>query len=196
MASVRKQQKSGRIRSVLFIFFAFFIGYSTANLFSFSELWQWISSKKSKSAQLVVNQKKETAKPLPKPKFEFYTLLTEDNKSVVRKNKSPKLAKNNKSIATVKEAKGKNALPAKPNHQFYVQAASFRQQKDADRLKAKLALNGFEVKLVKVQSNGIHWYRVMLGPFDNQITAEQAQTKMAQAENIMGILRKEPRNIA
>ena len=196
MASARKQNKSGRIRSVLYIIMVFFIGYFTANFFSFSEVWQWISTKKILSSQLASAEPRKAEKPIPKPKFEFYTLLTEDNKTAPHPTKAPRLAKNKDGLATVKEAKGKKALPSTQDQQFFVQAASFRHQKDADRLKAKLALNGFEVRLLKVQSNGVYWYRVMLGPFDNQINAEKAQTKMAQLENIMGVLRKEPRQVA
>ena len=91
MASVRRQNKSGRIRSVLFILVAFFIGYSTANLFSFSEVWQWVSSKKSSGQTLASQQTKKIAKPLPKPKFEFYTLLTEENKTAGHTKKTVKL---------------------------------------------------------------------------------------------------------
>jgi len=51
---------------------------------------------------------------------------------------------------------------------YFLQAGSYGNFKDADRLKAKLALSGLEahIQKVSIESEGIY-YRVRLGPFIN-----------------------------
>ncbi len=52
---------------------------------------------------------------------------------------------------------------------YMLQAASFGNYEDADRLKAQLALSGFEAKIQKVAIAGKGvYYRVRLGPYTNK----------------------------
>ena len=49
---------------------------------------------------------------------------------------------------------------------YLVQAGSFQNAEDAEKLKARLALGGFEASIVRVNipEKGL-WHRVRLGPF-------------------------------
>lgn len=54
----------------------------------------------------------------------------------------------------------------RPNHQYILQAGSYKSERDAESMKAQLALAGFEsvVQRVKIRFKGTY-YRVRLGPY-------------------------------
>ena len=54
------------------------------------------------------------------------------------------------------------------NKTYYLQVGSFQTEEDADNLKAKLALQGFEatVQTAEIADKGI-WHRVRVGPFND-----------------------------
>lgn len=54
-------------------------------------------------------------------------------------------------------------------HQYILQAGSYKSERDAESLKAKLALAGFEplIQRVKIRSKGTY-YRVRLGPYQSK----------------------------
>lgn len=76
--------------------------------------------------------------------------------------------------------------PAEPTS-FILQVATFKHPKQADRLKAELTLQGYDVQIVEIQQR-FKWYRVYVGPFEKQITAEKAQSKL-RVNHIDSILR-------
>jgi cell division protein FtsN len=65
--------------------------------------------------------------------------------------------------------------------QYMLQAASYNNYADADRLKARLAFSGVvsEIQKVTVGNKGT-FYRVRLGPFDRAIDADDASRKLAE----------------
>ena len=93
------------------------------------------------------------AEPKPKPRYDFYTILPE--------------------IETVlpEKAEGTDARTPKPpavesGARYVLQAASFARFEDADRLKARLALNGLVAHIQKVSIEGRgEYHRVRLGPY-------------------------------
>jgi len=64
---------------------------------------------------------------------------------------------------------------------YFVQAGSFQNADDAEKLKAKLALSGMEASLQKadVPGKGV-WYRVRLGPYKGQAEANSAIASLKQ----------------
>ncbi|VVE60334.1 SPOR domain-containing protein [Pandoraea anapnoica] len=48
---------------------------------------------------------------------------------------------------------------------YYLQVGAFKSQTDAEQLRAKLALSGFEAKVTQRDANGLTLYRVRLGPY-------------------------------
>jgi cell division protein FtsN len=93
----------------------------------------------------------------PKPVFDFYTVLPEyetvvDEKQFIHDVQKP--AKKQEKEST-----------------YILQAASYSSFKDADKLKAKLALNGLSSRIEKVSVDGRgQFYRVRLGPYSSTKT--------------------------
>jgi cell division protein FtsN len=52
--------------------------------------------------------------------------------------------------------------------QFILQAGSFRQYEQADKLKASLALLGVEAEIQKVTVDNDTWHRVRIGPYTDR----------------------------
>ncbi|VVE86485.1 SPOR domain-containing protein [Pandoraea bronchicola] len=72
---------------------------------------------------------------------------------------------------------GKSTVPVAPpttppasatdnaNTGYYLQVGAFKSQNDAEQLRAKLTLSGFEAKVTQRDANGLTLYRVRLGPY-------------------------------
>jgi cell division protein FtsN len=90
---------------------------------------------------------------LPEDKLDFYTLLPKTESAVTEKE----IAQTNTKayIQTEKES-------------YFLQMGSFKTEADADNLKAKLALKGFEaiVQTATIPDQGT-WHRVRVGPLKN-----------------------------
>lgn len=88
---------------------------------------------------------KHKAKPKPaEPQFDFYSILP-----------------NRKVDSGVKPGEQQ----AESNKQFMLQVASYRDQKDAKAMKARLLLLGLKPSIDQVGAEGNIWYRVDLGPY-------------------------------
>ena len=53
------------------------------------------------------------------------------------------------------------------NKSFFLQVGAFREVREADRMRAKLAFLGFEAAIYKKNKKGNLFYRVRLGPFNS-----------------------------
>ncbi len=92
--------------------------------------------------------------PAKIPKYDFYTILPEIETVLPEKESS-----------TASKPAGA-ATPAQVS--YVLQAASFARFEDADRLKAKLTLNGLVAHIQKVVIEGKgEYHRVRLGPYNN-----------------------------
>jgi cell division protein FtsN len=80
---------------------------------------------------------------------------------------------------------------AHDNHDAYlVQVGSFRNMREAERMKAMLVMKGFDVHIASAIQQHVNWYRVIIGPFSSRIEAQQAQGAFARREHVMGMIRK------
>ncbi len=100
-----------------------------------------------------------------KPRFEFYKVLTD---------------KQDTGVATPKPADKPKTPESRPIAQ-YLQAGSFTSADDAENLKAKLALLGFQagIQTVTIPDKGV-WHRVRLGPYKNAEEMGKARTTLKQ----------------
>nr|VFJ42245.1 MAG: Cell division protein FtsN [Candidatus Kentron sp. FW]VFJ49881.1 MAG: Cell division protein FtsN [Candidatus Kentron sp. FW] len=96
--------------------------------------------------------------------FEFYTILPEREIRVPEhelRSQQPQTARKAEAatqVGTAMDASGR----------YILQVGSFRHLDDADRLKAKLALGGFDVEIQTVSMRGGDtWHRVRLGPYQD-----------------------------
>ena len=101
----------------------------------------------------------------PKPIFDFYTVLPEyetvvDEKQFIHEVQKP--AKKQEKEST-----------------YILQAASYSSFKDADKLKAKLALNGLSSRIEKISVEGKgQFYRVRLGPYSSTKTKKDVVKRL------------------
>lgn len=68
--------------------------------------------------------------------------------------------------------------PAPSADGFLLQAGAFRASDDAEGMKARLALLGFEARVVPAEVNGQPMYRVRIGPFPTQEEAARARARL------------------
>lgn len=67
-------------------------------------------------------------------------------------------------------------------YDYLLQAGSFRSAAEADKLRAKLLLQGLDAKTSRItNSNGSIWHRVMVGPFISRSKLNKAQDILANA---------------
>ena len=73
---------------------------------------------------------------------------------------------------------------------FRVQAASFREPKDANEMRARLILLNLSATVVAKDSPTGTWHRVVLGPFERRVDANRALTKLRE-QGISGVILQE-----
>lgn len=108
------------------------------------------------------------------PVFDFYTLLPESEVSLTT------VPPQESAPAASPVPSQKSAVPPGEGRQYLLQAGSFRSFKDAERLRAKLLLEGHMPKVEKVTvGSGETWHRVQLGPFSDRATIDNVQQELA-----------------
>ena len=70
------------------------------------------------------------------------------------------------------------SAPAAPVDGYLLQAGAFRVADDAEGMKARLALLGFEARVVPADVNGQTVHRVRIGPFAKQEDAARARARL------------------
>ena len=104
--------------------------------------------------------------PPPKPRFDFYTMLPEMEVVVPDDELDQEPA----------GAVAREEAPAN----YVVQVGSFRKSQDADRLKAELALLGFEARVVSARIGAQDTrYRVRTGPYRGKKSLDNARKRLA-----------------
>ena len=127
--------------------------------------------------------------PADKDRFDFYKILPG--------GEEPKIAKSGDRASPDKATAGRAepARPAdkiaaaepsptkgaKPGDRFWLQAGSFAQESEAENLKARLALAGWEAEVQPgtLPDKGVR-YRVRLGPYDNADELNRIKGQLTQ----------------
>lgn len=119
------------------------------------------------------------AKEPAKPHFDFYTILPEIES--VLPERFDKGEKPGKKPATAKPERPEVASVRDTGVVYVLQAASYANIEDADRLKARLVLNGLETHIEKVSIEGKGtFFRVRLGPYAKVDDLDAAYQKLGQ----------------
>ena len=75
-------------------------------------------------------------------------------------------------------------VPAKqttpPPGGYHIQAASFRSERDAEQLRAKLLLQDLPTQRSVNHDTGPTWHRVVVGPFARKVEADRAMTRLRE----------------
>ena len=65
---------------------------------------------------------------------------------------------------------------------YYLQVGAFREVKEADRMRAKLAFLGFEATIYKKNKKGNLFYRVRLGPFSSSEELNNVKQRLSDSQ--------------
>ena len=105
-----------------------------------------------------------------KPRFDFYKILpgAEEPKVAADRAAGKPTTVERLENAAAPETVAKAATAIKPSDRFWLQAGAFSSESDAESLKARLALAGWEaaVQPASMPDRSVR-YRVRLGPYDN-----------------------------
>jgi len=120
-----------------------------------------------------------------KPRFDFYKILPgaeEPRLGAERKTADKAIDRPADKSAPDTMAKAGPAAAAKPADRMWLQAGAFASQSDAESLKARLALAGWEaaVQSATLPDQGVR-YRVRVGPFDNTDEVNRVKTELGKS---------------
>jgi cell division protein FtsN len=164
----RKSEKPGRwilIISLILIFVAFLVYLkSTAPINKMSS----VKPPETTTPKVEIAESKKPApveKAVPvEPKFDFYTILPEAE--VIVPEHEIKTRVREELVGKVKTT------------QYTLQAGAFRDSKDAEHLKAELALLGIASKIEKAKVGEVIWNRVKLGPYTQLDSVEKVKARL------------------
>jgi cell division protein FtsN len=118
-----------------------------------------------------------------RPRFEFYNILPGEKEGPDREAKAPKAGPPPPKAAEAAPKPGSSPSSPKPHSGdvYWLQAGAFSDEKEADNLRAKIALTGLEasVRAVAVPQKG-KLYRVRLGPYQSLDDANRTKTTLSQ----------------
>jgi len=108
------------------------------------------------------------ANPAPdKPRFDFYKILPGGEEPKADRRAADKSTER-PTERMPEAAKSGESLPAKAGDRFWLQAGAFTNAADAEDMRARLALSGWEAAVQTVaMPDKTQRYRVRLGPYDN-----------------------------
>jgi len=118
-------------------------------------------------------QDEHSAAPTPESaqtdnKYDFYDVLPKMEVEVADdKNKS-------------KQGSSAGAIDAPGS--YILQVGSYRNHADADRVRAKLAIQGVESNIQKINVDGEEWNRVRIGPISNFNKLEDTRRKLREVQ--------------
>lgn len=236
-----KRRQSNGIGSLMLSFVTFILGYLVASVFDISSLSHWMTSRISTQATSShpSYSRVQTAE-IPKPKFEFYTLLTKDQSvepTVAATNTKPAAAaaavapqlvakpepaiNANSAVVVANTASKAEAAPldltvtqklplheplvatAQPQSQpqlkaipiidkgrYIIQVGSFKNQHEAEKMRAVLVMRGFSPVITSTTQQQVTWYRVLIGPFPSLTDAQRVHREFAVRDRITGMIRK------
>lgn len=73
---------------------------------------------------------------------------------------------------------------------YVLQAGAFRDQDDAEGMRAKLALIGYEARVVEAQVDGQPMFRVRVGPYADLNTMNDVRARLAQSGIEASVVRR------
>lgn len=107
------------------------------------------------------------------PRFDFYTILPETEVAVPDHE--------------IKTRTREERVGKAKNTKYIMQAGSFRSHKEADKLKARLALMGIESRIEKAQVGGTTWNRIKIGPFSKISSVNKIRSQL-RSNNIDSVV--------
>ena len=174
-----ENKKSGKsVPGWLIFFTGLSVGLFAAFLYYLQQHSAELKQVVKKQVEMVTHEKpavKENKKDIEektktsatKPKFDFYTILPGLEVIIPEQE--------------IKDQKGKKLPSADKSSAYILQAGSFKSFKEADRLKAELALLGIvsTIQTVTINNNDT-WHRVRIGPIKDADELKSIRRKLKQ----------------
>ena len=182
--SLRAGRKSGRGGTLLGVFIGLALGLGLAAGVAFWLMRAPNPYQASAAREPSRDLSREPAKTgkleagaIEKPRFDFYKILPGAEEPKVQQKAAERPAPDKATVdraaekpveRTVARAEEPPARAQPSSDRFWLQAGSFTAESDAENLRARLALAGWEaaVQTASVPDKGVR-YRVRLGPYDN-----------------------------
>ena len=175
----RQSARDGRgSRLLLGMFIGFILGLITASVIAVYMLKApvpfldkpKVPEKTTGGAQVLKDTPPVANKDDGKPRFDFYRILPGQEEPVTNEQLKQ---------AAVKDKSSKSEPELKDT--YFLQAGAFQNPADADNMKARLALLGFEanVEPANIADKGV-MYRVRLGPYNKIDDINKVRTQLAQ----------------
>ena len=139
------------------------------------------AEKAAKGKDAAAQADKAPAKTTERPRFEFYQILPGD-KEVSDKEAKAAAVRPPPPPPTGARPGSTPAVPKPHSGEVYwLQAGAFSEEREADNLKARIALTGLEatVRAVSIPDKGT-LYRVRLGPYQSLDDANRNKTTLSQ----------------
>jgi cell division protein FtsN len=122
----------------------------------------------ARESESPVAQRAERAPEPAKPKYDFYTLLAE-REVVIPDNE----------LAEQARREASTPQPVAAGERYLLQAGAFSDARDAEAVKARLALIGLVARVETGQVKGNTIHRVRLGPYTSARELETAKRQLA-----------------
>ncbi|MFZ2508629.1 MAG: SPOR domain-containing protein [Steroidobacteraceae bacterium] len=95
-------------------------------------------------------------------------------------------------VVPEREAAVRRDLPSAPvekSGSYVLQVGSYREFKEADRVRAQLALEGIESKVQRVSVDNDTWHRVRIGPITDLAELNRVRNRLRDAEMDLLVIR-------
>lgn len=121
------------------------------------------------------------------PKFDFYTMLPDNNTTGSRKKSEAAQQDSNAKLTSTEQQRLTRMTP-EPNANsaqaisYMLQLATFDDFAKADELKATLAMQGVEVKIRNFKKGEQTFYRAMVGPYASRRQAQRQQAVLQASQ--------------
>jgi len=152
--------------TALIISFVVFLVYLRSTGFNQQPPQQVITAKPDAAKTEAPKQEKKPEPGPVLPQFDFYTILPE--KEVIVPDYEINTRAREERVGQAKTAS------------YILQAGSFKDFKDADGLRAKLALMGIESKVEKAKVGTVVWNRVKLGPYTQMTSVSTIRARLRE----------------
>lgn len=111
-------------------------------------------------------------------RFDFYTMLPELEVEVPGKDKQGEPSTTPAPQRREQPQAAAEEQTRQSEGRFVLQTGSFKKYREADRMKANLALIGLEASIQKVRVDNATWHRVRIGPYGSRAQARRVGKRL------------------
>lgn len=137
----------------------------------------------------------QPAEDRQRPRFDFYTLLAENEVSVPAPptpKPAPRAETRSEGPEPQPPAESPRTPPAADDESlvYILQAASFKDAAEAERLRVQLTLSNLAVRVETATDSRGTWHRVLVGPYHNRSQVAKARETLADHQLMPLVLRR------